>query len=128
MSTPESSLVLDSSRFLIRGVHLDVSEAMRQAALFKASRLLRHNHRIDRIRIDLEHNQAGAPAGEFRASGRIELGGPDLHAEATSENAYKSIDLLVDKLDSLLRRRHQKRVNSRNDVRRQAPDTLHGKT
>lgn len=121
------ALVLDQSRFLIRGVHLDLSEALHQAALLKASRLLRHNDRIVRVRIDLEHDRTREHALAFTATGRLELGGPDLVASAASENAYKSIDLLVDKLDGLLRRRHQKRVNTRNDRRRQAPDTLHGK-
>ncbi len=56
----------------------------------------------------------------------MEIGGPDLMASTASEDAYKSLDLLVDKLDELLRRRHQKRVNSRNDERRQAPKEFTG--
>ncbi len=128
MNTPDTpALILDSSRFLIRGVHLELSPALHQAALLKASRLLRHNQRIDRIRLDLEHDHTRENALAFKATGRLEVGGPDLVAHAASENAYKSIDLLVDKLDGLLRRRHQKRVNSRNDRRRQAPEALHGK-
>ncbi|HEX2862315.1 MAG TPA: ribosome-associated translation inhibitor RaiA [Lacunisphaera sp.] len=117
----------DPSRFLIRGIHLELTEALQQAALFKASRLFRHHQRILRIRIDLAHDETHPTTHAFVATGRLEVSGPDLVASATSENAYKSIDLLVDKLDVLLRRRHQKRVNTRNDARRQAPDTLHGK-
>ncbi len=127
MNSPDSALLLDAGRFLLRGVHLDLSDALRQAALLKASRLLRHHQRLVRVRIDLDHDAARGRAQAFGATGRLELGGPDLVAHAVSENAYKSIDLLVDKLDALLRRRHQKRVNTRNDKRRQAPDTLHGK-
>jgi putative sigma-54 modulation protein len=128
MTTDNSSvLLLDDSRFLIRGIHLELTDALRQAALFKASRLLRHHQRIIRVRIDLEHDQTHPTAHAFIASGRLEVSGADVVASASSENAYKSIDLLVDKLDELLRRRHQKRINTRNDRNRQAPDALHGK-
>jgi putative sigma-54 modulation protein len=121
------ALILDESRFLLRGVHLDLSPALHRAAQLKASRLLRHHHRIIRVRIDLAHEHARKGTPAFNASGRIEVVGPDLVASAASDNAYKAIDLLVDKLDGLLRRRHQQRVNTRNDRRRQAPGILHGK-
>ena len=41
--------------------------------------------------------------------GHIEIRGPDLNASVASEDAYKSIDLLVDKLDGLLRKRSNHR-------------------
>lgn len=111
---------------IVRGVHLTLTPALQQTALGKVERLFRHEDRIIRIRIDLEFDKTRGANDQFIAKGRIEISGPDLIASAHSDDAYKSLDLLVDKLDEFLRRRHQKRVNSRNDKRRQAPETLHG--
>lgn len=115
--TPDTS----STPIIVRGIHLDLTPALRQAVTDKSDRLLRHEHRIVRLRVDLELDKTHGARDLFIAKGRVEIRGPDLVASAASEDAYKSLDLLVDKLDELLRRRHQKRVNSRNDERRQSP-------
>jgi putative sigma-54 modulation protein len=106
---------------MVRGIHLELTPALHQAALHKAEHLLRHEDHIVRIRLDLELDRTRGAKDVFIAKGRIEIRGPDLLAQVHSEDAYKSLDLLVDKLDELLRRRHQKRINTRNDQRRQAP-------
>jgi len=110
-----------ASRVLVRGVHLDLTPALQQAALHKAEHLLRHEEHIVRIRLDLELDRTRGTQEVFVAKGRIEVRGPDLIAQVQSEDAYKSLDLLVDKLDELIRRRHQKRIKTRNDRQRQAP-------
>ena len=115
-----------ASRILVRGIHLDVTPAMHEAAVTKAEHLLGHADRIDRIRIDLELDKTRTSPTRFIAKGRLEIRGADLLASAGSEDAYKSLDLLVAKLDELLRRRHQKRINTRNDPRRKVPEVLHG--
>jgi putative sigma-54 modulation protein len=106
-------------RVIVRGIHLDLTPALRAAATDKAERLLRHEEHIVRIRLDLEADHTHDVNARYIAKGRVEIRGPDLIASVTSEDAYKSLDLLIDKLDELLRRRHQKRVNTRNDDRRQ---------
>lgn len=112
--TPEKSHPIDETKFIIRGVHLDLTDALRQITMEKASRLLRHNDHILRIRIDLEHDKTRGAKDQFIAKGRIEISGPDLIASVHSEDAYKSVDLLVDKLDALLRERHGRRKDNRN--------------
>ncbi len=91
-------------KLLIRGVHLSLTEAMRNALASKAERLLRHEPRIDRIRLDIELDATRGRA-VFVAKGHIEIGGPDLLAAVAAEDAYKAADLLIDKLDRLIRRR-----------------------
>lgn len=115
-----------TDKLLLRGVHLPLTQALRDIVAEKTGRLLRHEAGLLRLRIDLEHDQKKSPVKAFTARGRIELHGPDLVASVASEDCYKSVDLLVDKLDALLRRRHQKRVATRNDRRRQKPGILHG--
>jgi len=103
-----------ASKLIVRGVHLDLTEALRQAVANKAERLLRHNDYIIRVRIDLELDKTKDINHRFIAKGHIEIGGPDLLASVSCEDCYKSIDLLVDKLDRLLERRHGIRKDKRN--------------
>lgn len=79
----------------------------------KAARLLRHEPRIDRIRIDVELDKTKTAKDHFIAHGRIEISGPDIVASADSDDAYKSVDLLADKLDGLLRKRHNELKDKR---------------
>lgn len=116
-----------NDKITVRGIHLQLTPALTQAMHEKAERLLRHNSQIIRIRLDLEFHDTKAPEQRFIAKAQVEIDGPDLVASATSEDGYKSVALLIDKLDKLVRERHAKRVHSRNDERRQAPDVLHGK-
>ncbi|MFA6960525.1 MAG: ribosome-associated translation inhibitor RaiA [Opitutaceae bacterium] len=94
------------AKIILRGIHLDLTDAMKAIINEKAARLLRHEPRIDRIRIDVELDKTKTSLAHFIAHGRIEIGGPDLVASVDSDDAYKSVDLLADKLDGLLRKRH----------------------
>jgi putative sigma-54 modulation protein len=87
---------------IVSGVHLDLTDALKQTVLGKAEKLFRHEGRIIRIRFELEHATAKDPAEEFVAKGHIEIQGPDIIATAISDDLYKSIDLLIQKLDRQL--------------------------
>ena len=100
--TPE---VVDS-KLIIRGIHLELTEALKSTVRENVTRLLRHDATIVRIRIDIEYDRTRDRKSEFIAKGHIEVGGPDLLASVASEDAYKSIDTLMDKLDAAIRRRH----------------------
>lgn len=92
------------SKLVLRGLNLWLTDALKANITKKAERLFRHEPRIIRIRIglDCEHLRTGR---RFCALGQIEVLGPDLLASVTSQNAYKAIDLLIKKLDRMLRRR-----------------------
>lgn len=94
------------AKILLRGIHLTLTDALRDTLRGKAERLLRHARDIDRIRIDLEHDTTRGRA-VFVAKGHIEIGGPDLLASVASEDAYKAVDLLINKLDRALHRRSE---------------------
>lgn len=98
-----NSLVV-GSKLLLRGIHVTLTEAMRASIEEKAERLVRHEPRIVRVRIDVESDHRGGTS-LIVAKGHIEIGGPDLLASVATEDAYKSIDLLIDKLDRMLRKR-----------------------
>ncbi len=105
-----------ASKLIVSGIHLELTDALRDIVAQKAGRLIRHNDHIIRIRVDIEHDKTRGVSDQFIAKGHVEVSGPDLIASAASEDAYKSLDLLIDKLDRLVRRRHSKDV----DVHRRA--------
>lgn len=118
--TQEITPEILANKVIVSGIHVELTDALKEAAHHQASKLLRHNEHIVRIRLDIEHDKTRGHGEQFIAKGLIEISGPDLISSATSEDAYKSLDLLADKLDRLIRRRHRKRVGTRNDVRNQA--------
>lgn len=110
-TTPPEDL---AAKLILRGIHLDLTDALRNIVAQKAERLLRHNEHLIRIRIDLEYDKTRGSADQFIAKGHLEIGGPDLLASVATEDCYKSIDLLMDKLDRLIRRRHRRFKDKRN--------------
>src|SRR5687768_6046155 len=92
------------TNLILRGIHIGLTDAMKAALETKAERLFRHQPDILRVSIDVEpdfrHRQR-----VFTAKGRIEITGPDMSAAVTTGDAYKSANLLIDKLDRMLRRR-----------------------
>ena len=114
------------TNLILRGIHLELTDAVKAALETKAERLFRHQPDILRVRIDVEpdfhHRQR-----VFTAKGRIEIAGPDLSAAVTTGDAYKSAHLLIDKLDRMLRRRTTGVIRQRttDDIRAHAgPATI----
>jgi putative sigma-54 modulation protein len=103
-----------SSKLILQGVHLDLTEAMQNVMREKLGVLLRHNDYIVRINVRLQQDQTMGTEHHYTATGQIEIGGPDLVASAEGKEAYEVIDELVDKLDRQLERRHGKRKERRN--------------
>jgi putative sigma-54 modulation protein len=93
------------SRIIVRCAHFEPTPALQTAAEEMASRLLRHEEHILRIRFDLEHDRTRNPDHAFVAKGHIEIRGPDLIASAESNEPLTALDALIDKLDALLRKR-----------------------
>jgi putative sigma-54 modulation protein len=102
------------SKIIVSGIHMLLTDALKSAVHDKVARLLHHEVHILRVRVDLEFDTTKSPEQRFIAKGHVEIGGPDLIAHATSDDCYKSIDLLVDKLDALLRKRSDHRKEKRN--------------
>ena len=114
-----------ADRLIVRGIHLELTDALRASIEEKSTRLFRHQEHLVRIRIDLEHDKTASIDLRFVAKGRIEVGGPDLIASVATEDAYKSVDLLIDKLDGQLRRRaseYKGRRHAGDEVKQTAAD------
>lgn len=99
---------------ILSGVHLDLTDALKQAVYDKVDKLFRHEQDIIRVRVELMYTSNRSRDKEFEAKGIIEIHGPDIVVSAASEDLYKSIDQLVIKLDRKLRRRSRLRKVKRN--------------
>lgn len=99
---------------ILTGIHVDLTDAMKSYMHEKVDRLFRHEEHIVRVRIEIECDPNTAKDSKFTAKGHVQIQGPDINISVRSEDAYKSIDLLVDKLDRKLRRRSRLRKVKRN--------------
>jgi putative sigma-54 modulation protein len=112
MKTNETAL--PGAKLVLRGINLKLTAAMEATFTEKLERLFRHEPRIIRVRLDLEDVSVGGTR-RFEAKGHIEIAGPDLVASVASDDAYKSVDMLVDRLDRMLRKRMAALTSRRHD-------------
>lgn len=110
MPTKNSNEV-NGHEFILTGIHMELTDALKNIANEKVSRLFRHEERIVRLRVELEWDKRKEREQQFIAKGHIEILGPNLNCSVASDDCMKALDLLVDKLDRMLRRRSRlKRV------------------
>ena len=105
---------MTSAPIVVTGVHMDLTDALKETVCAKVERLLRHNPRIIRVLVELVYTRCSDHSREFGAQIHLELPGPDIVVREDSDDLYKSIDILVDKVDRQLRRRHRLDKEKRN--------------
>lgn len=103
-----------ASKLIIQGIHVELTAAMQNAIREKFAVLLRHNDTIVRINVRLHQDQTLGTEHHYTGTAQIEIGGPDIIASAEGKDAYEVMDILVDKLDRQLERRHGRRKDNRN--------------
>lgn len=107
--TPE---ILDE-KLILSGIHLDLTDGLKQHVRDKIAKLLRHEQHIVRVRVTIEYQQTKSNHGQFTAKGQIEIQGPDIVAGEAGDDAYAAIDKLVSELDRGLRKRSTNRMSKR---------------
>lgn len=98
------------SKIVITGRHL--SDASSVEIEHKLEKLLHHNHHILRIRLDLHEVEMHRGELNYTAKAKVELRGSNLVASETTNNLYKSIHCLVDKLDRMVTQ-HARRIDEK---------------
>ncbi len=78
----------------ISGHHLDVTPAIREYVMNKLERVRRHFDRVIDVTVVISVEKL-----RQKAEINLHLRGKDLHCEATEEDLYAAVDLLIDKLD-----------------------------
>ena len=106
-----------SHDLIVSGIHLELTPSLKFYVREKMERLFRHSEHIVRIKVELECDSKHDRQHKFIAKAPVEIRGPDINATAVSEDCHKSIDLLVDKLDQALRKRHGIHKDKRNHPR-----------
>lgn len=99
---------------IVSGIHLELTPSLKTYVREKLERLFRHENHIVRIRVELECDRKHDREHKFIAKAHVELRGPNINAAVDSEDMHKSIDLLVDKLDQSVRKRHGQQKDKRN--------------
>jgi len=104
----------NAHEIIVSGIHVPLTAALKAYVIEKMQRLFAHERRIVRIRVDIEFDDLKSKNDRFTAKANLQIHGPDANISVTSDDAYKSIDLLVDKLDRSLRRRARMAKEKRN--------------
>lgn len=87
----------------ISGHHLEVTDALKNYVNSKLERLNNHHDRITSTHVILSVDKL-----QQKAEATVHVSGKDLFADATSEDLYAAIDLLIDKLDRQLIKHKEK--------------------
>ncbi|MDR1595845.1 MAG: ribosome-associated translation inhibitor RaiA [Puniceicoccales bacterium] len=93
---------MKDQEIIISGVHIDLTDSLKDIVSEKVRKLFNHDRKIIRVRVTLEMSKNKAHQDEFIAHGHIDIGGPDIEAKAATEDLYKSIDAMVNKLNRQL--------------------------
>jgi putative sigma-54 modulation protein len=99
---------------IVSGIHLELTESLKANVREKMDRLFRHESQIVRIKVELECDRQHDHAHKYIVKGHIIIHGPDINATVEADECYKAIDLLVDKLDQGIRKRHGVHKDKRN--------------
>ena len=99
---------------IVTGIHLDLTPSLKNYVQEKMERLFRHEAHIVRIRVELECDRKHDHAHKFVAKAQVEIRGPNINCTAESEEMHKSVDLLIDKVDHILHKRHGQHKEKRN--------------
>ncbi len=78
----------------ISGHHVDVTPAIRDYVMNKLERITRHFDQVIDLTVILSVEKL-----RQKAEINLHVRGKDLHGEATEEDLYAAIDLMIDKLD-----------------------------
>lgn len=94
-----------NEKVIVSGNNVDLTESLRAYVSEKSDRLLRHEPSIVKIRVELKLNPNRSHSDEFEVRGTIEgLGkGVPFVASAATDDLYRAIDEMVDKLDRQLK-------------------------
>lgn len=103
-----------ADRVLIQTIHVELTPGLQQAILAKFTPLLRHEERAVRLNVRLHRDQKMGGENHYSLTAQMEVPGPDVVAHADGKDAYALIDQVVNKLDHVLERRHDRRKDKRN--------------
>ena len=107
---------------IVSGIHMDLTPAIKNIVHEKVEKLFKHEENIIRLQIELEYcTRHNSQKDRYMAKGHIEIRRKPIIVSTISDDLYKSIDDLVQKLDRQLRRRSRMRTVRRKKTRPNTP-------
>lgn len=107
---------------IVSGIHMDLTPAIKNIVHEKVEKLFKHEENIIRLQIELEYcTRHNSQKDRYMAKGHIEIRRKPIIVSTISDDLYKSIDDLVQKLDRQLRRRSRMRTVRRKETRPVTP-------
>jgi putative sigma-54 modulation protein len=104
---------------------MDLTPAIKNVVHEKVEKLFKHEENIIRLQIELEYcTRHNSQKERYMAKGHIEIRREPIIVSTISDDLYKSIDDLVQKLDRQLRRRSRMRIVRRKKTRLDTPVPL----
>jgi putative sigma-54 modulation protein len=91
----------------VTGHHIEVTAALRGYVEKKLDRIARHFDQVIDVHCVLTVEQKL----RHKAEATLHVSGNSIHANATEENMYAAIDLLVDKLDRCVKKHKEKKCD-----------------
>ena len=112
------------NNLILSGLHLSLTDAHKEVVSTKMDKIFKHEEKIIRARIELERSsKSSSHENESVAKGHLELKGTTITISSASDNIFKSIDDLVEKLDRGLRRRSRlKKVKRKQSCLQELPN------
>ena len=100
------------NNLILSGLHFDLKDGHKTLISEKMEKIFKHEEKIIRARVELEQDsRSSSHKNQFTAKGHLELKGSTITISTSSDNLYKAIDDLIEKLDRGLRRKSRlKRV------------------
>ena len=93
---------------VVSGRHCEVSDRFRAHVEEKLARLEKHDHRLIRVEVQVEKEQA-KPNKAVRVELTAKSRGPVVRAEAAAEDKMAALDLALDKMTAQMRRAADRR-------------------
>ena len=94
----------------LTGNHLEITPAIRDYVVAKLDRVTRHFDHVIDVSVVLSVNKL-----RQKIEANLHIRGKDIHAESVEPDMYAAIDGLADKLDRMVLKAKEKRVDGRHD-------------
>lgn len=103
-------------KIVIKTHHVSITKALKEYAETKIQKLDRFFDNIQEIVIDLDVSRTASESEQQMASATVHASGTIIRAEETSASLYSSIDILIDKLESQLKKHKEKLREHKRDA------------
>ena len=95
-------------KLILTSHNVTLTEAIEAHIVSRIEQLEHLDPRAIDARVVIEYDHAKVPERQFKCSIRISEPGPDLYAEDAETDLYAAIDLVAKKIESQMRKRHNK--------------------